>query len=179
MRNRRFYILAFIVLGLNLSSCAGLINWFKSQLKKPEVTFKSVDLRKLTLRNLDVDFEFYVKNINPFGINIDRIRIDLDIEGKNVLSSDYLHEQNISANKKSILKLPCRVKLLPTLKILVRVLEGQNDLAYKIKAILDVSTPVGNIEVPIRHRGRIENVRSKIPMEKSTIKETIMKKSII
>ena len=170
------YLLFFF--SLNLGSCTLLINWFKSQLKKPEVTFKSVDLRKLTLRNLDVDFEFYVKNINPFGINIDRIRIDLDIEGKNVLSSDYLHEQNISANKKSILKLPCRVKLLPTLKILIRVLEGQNDLAYKIKAILDVSTPVGNIEVPIRHRGRIENVRSKIPMEKSTIKETIMKKSI-
>ena len=165
MTQRIFFISFFLIISLSLGSCASLINWIKGQVKTPEVTFKSVDLKKLTLRNLDVDFEFYVNNINPFGINIDRIRIDLSVDGKGVLSSDYQHNQNIKANKRNVLYLPCRVKLLPTLKILVKILEGQNRIAYGIKAILDISTPVGDIKVPIRHKGHIENVRDKIPLQ--------------
>jgi LEA14-like dessication related protein len=150
----RLVVLA-LGLGLTLSGCALLGNLFHSAFKKPDLRFKTVNLRGVSLAGLDLDTVWTLNNPNRMGLSLAEIDYTFFVEGKQVVAGAPRKGLQIGANKKSDLTFPADIKfaeLAPALGVFL----NKDQASWRAQGHIGVKTPIGIVRLPLSREGSFE-----------------------
>src|SRR5215211_3233770 len=153
----RRFALAAALLALCLISpgCAALRKLFESAFKRPELKFKTLAVREVTLSGTTLDTVWLLENPNPVGLSLAQIDYSFFVEGKQIVAGKPRNGLQIPASKSAELTFPAEVKfqdLVPALGVFL-----QKDVAtYRAEGTLGVQTPLGVLRFPLRKEGTFE-----------------------
>lgn len=98
-------------------------------------------------------FKLAIKNPNPVGFKLAGIGYGLDVEGKHVADGRTRKGLTLKANGKSATAVDVNVKLIEIAASFLELL-GKPSAAYAGTFDLEFDTPVGKINIPIKHSGK-------------------------
>jgi LEA14-like dessication related protein len=152
---KRFALAAALVVLTALSGCAALRKLFESAFRRPELKFKTLAVREVTLSGANLDTVWILENPNPMGLSLAEIDYGFFVEGKQIVAGKPRNGLHIAASKSTELTFPADVKfqdLAPALGVFL-----QKDVAtYRAEGTLGVQTPIGVLRLPIRKEGTFE-----------------------
>ncbi len=156
-RMRRLLPLAAcaVALTLSASSCATLRDLFRSAFQKPELRFKTVNIRDVSLTGAGINTVWTLENPNPMGLSLAEIDYAFFVEGKQVVAGKPRNGLQIPASGKTELVFPADIKfqdLAPTLGVFL----NQDTAKYRAEGHIGVKTPIGVLKFPIRKEGTFE-----------------------
>lgn len=140
-------ITAMMAMAAMVSSCATL----KDALKEPEVSVTDMQIKAVSLSDMQVDFTLGVKNPNPLGISLSGMRYKLDVDDKSMLSGDSRQKLKVKANSSSTLSLPLSINY-KDLAGGVGALLKKDKVPYALSGDLDF----GLFRVPYKKQGILE-----------------------
>jgi LEA14-like dessication related protein len=143
------------VLLLLLGACAGLRDLARSAVKAPKLTFRSAAVQALDMEGATVGFTFDLENPNGFGVDLARIGWRVDAEGTRVASGDLPGGLRIEATRTAPVTFPVRVRFQDVPGIVSLLGGGKDALGYRLAGTLGVRTPVGILDLPLSHEGRV------------------------
>jgi LEA14-like dessication related protein len=129
---------------LLLNACATL----KETIKEPNVSVDAVNLRDISLSNLQLDFLLGIDNPNPLGIAMQGLTYNLAIDGKQMFDGVSTERVSVPANGNSQVTLPFAIDF-------EQLLSGFEDLRNKKTVSYDLTGKVdlGLISLPYSKRG--------------------------
>jgi len=142
-------------LALSLSCCAALSKLFKSAFQEPDLRFKTVNLRNVSLSGLDLDTVWTLKNPNPVGLSLAEIDYTLFIEGKQVVAGAPRQGLQIRANDTSQLVFPADIKFQEIVPALGTFL-NKDTAKWRAQGHIGVKTPIGILKFPLSKEGSFE-----------------------
>jgi LEA14-like dessication related protein len=152
---KRFALAAALVALTALSGCAALRKLFQSAFRRPELKFKAVALREVTLTGANLDTVWLLENPNPVGLSLAEIDYAFFVEGKQIVAGKPRNGLHIPASNRAELTFPAEVKfqeLAPALGVFL-----EKDVAtYRAQGSLGVQTPIGVLRLPISKEGTFE-----------------------
>ncbi len=148
--------LSLVLLLAAASGCAGLKDLARAAFKEPKLTFRSASLDALDLEGATVGFRFDLENPNGFGVDLARVGYGIDAEGTRVASGELPGGLAVPANGTSPVTFPVRVRFADVPGIVSLLGAGRDDVAYRLSGVVGVKTPVGVIDVPLSHEGRLK-----------------------
>jgi LEA14-like dessication related protein len=151
MRPLRVAIVASV---LALAGCAELAQVAKVAVEEPRVTFRSATLDALDLEGATVAFEWSVENPNSFGLDLASIAYRLDLEGRQAVAGDLPGGLRLPARGAAPLRVPVRVRFADV-PGLARLASGKDEVGYRLSGTVGVRTPLGVLDVPVAHEGRL------------------------
>lgn len=146
MRKKRT-VLLIIAMVLTMGACATI----EQLIQKPEITFDSLGTRDMSLLEGTFLFRFNVSNPNPVGITLDDVLYDLDINGKNFISSQVPQGLNLKASGASIMEIPATINYLKFFNSISRLIQSEA-LDYRLTG----SAGVGPFRIPYQASGKID-----------------------
>jgi len=160
--NRLALTLLALPLALPLTSCQKIPD-LSSVLDKledytPKLAFDGFELKKLSWEGADVNFNFKVDNPNPVTLGLASLSYDLGLEGKQLLKGTQDEGIQLAASASSPVTLPVSVKFGDMLE-LVGSADGKDELGYTIKGDFGLDTPLGRLNVPYDHDGKLPVLR--------------------
>ena len=105
MLNKLNRLIALTAMAGIVSSCATL----KEGLKEPEVSVTDMQVKAVSLSDMQLDFTLGVDNPNPLGIKLSGLKYKLDIDDKSLLSGDSKQKLKVKANSRSSVTLPLSI----------------------------------------------------------------------
>lgn len=152
---RTVLLTAVVAFSLALPGCAALRNLFQKAFRKPDLKFKTLSLREVSLGGADVDTIWTLNNPNPIGLSLAQADYAFFVENKQVVAGKPRNGLQIPASGKTDLNFPAGVKfqeLAPALMVFL-----QKDVAaYRAEGTLGVDSPIGVIRFPLRKEGTFE-----------------------
>jgi LEA14-like dessication related protein len=143
------------VLLLALAACAGLQDLARSALKEPKLTFRSASVQALDMEGATVGFTFDLENPNAFGVDLARIGWRVEAEGTRVAAGDLPGGLRIEASRTAPVTFPVRVRFQDVPGIVSLLGGGRDAIRYKLAGAIGVRTPVGVLDLPLSHEGRL------------------------
>lgn len=144
-----------LALSLSLSSCAALRDLFRTAFQKPDLRFKTVNLKNASLSGINLDTVWTLDNPNPVGLSLAELDYKLFIEGKQVVAGSPRRGLTIPADNRADLTFPAQLKfaeLAPTLGVFL----NQDTAKYRAEGHIGVKTPIGVIKFPLKKEGSFE-----------------------
>src|SRR5215208_41077 len=152
---RTALLTALVAFSLALPGCAALRDLFQAAFKKPDLRFKTLSVREVTLSGADLDTVWVLNNPNPVGLSLAQVEYAFFVENKQVVAGKPRNGLQIPASDKTDITFPADVKfqeLVPSLAVFL-----QKDVAaYRAEGTLGVETPVGVIRFPLKKEGTFE-----------------------
>lgn len=155
MRLARSAPLAAALALVALGGCAQLDQLAAAAFKKPQLSFRAAELQALDLEGATIGFTFDVENPNPFGLSLARLGYGVEVEGTRVVAGDAPGGLEITASGRTPVTFPVRVRFQDVPGILSLLSKRQDTLGYKLTGTLGLSTPIGVVDVPLGHEGRL------------------------
>lgn len=152
MRTTRLALASLAV--LFLASCAEIAKVAKVAVQEPRITFRSASLDSLDLEGATLAFEWSVENPNGFGLDLASLGYALDLEAKRIVDGKLPGGLQIPANGAAPLKLPVHVRFAD-LAGFAALVSKKEDVAYRLSGTVGVRTPLGVVELPVSHDGRL------------------------
>lgn len=156
MRMRRqLVVLAALLAVVTMPGCAALRDLFKSAFKKPDLRFKTVNLKDASLTGLNLETIWTLDNPNAVGLSLAEIDYALFIEDKQVVAGKPRRGLQIPAADRADLSFPANVKfqdLAPTLTVFL----NQDTARYRAEGHIGVQTPIGVLKFPLKKEGVFE-----------------------
>lgn len=146
LRKNSIRILVGLVALATLSSCATL----EKQIKAPEVSISDARIVNMSLADVQLAFDFDVRNPNPIGLSMHGLSYDLAIQDRPLFHGTMTSRLQIGANKTSHLTLPFTLRYEDVLGTLL-ALRDNNELRYKISG----QANLGIVKVPYSHAGSV------------------------
>jgi LEA14-like dessication related protein len=144
-----------LALALTASGCALLQNLFRTAFREPELRFKTVTLRDLSLGGAGINTVWTLENPNPMGLSIAEIDYAFSVEGKQVIAGKPAQGLEIPANGRTELVFPADVKF-QDLAQTVGVFLDKDVATYRAEGHLGIKTPIGVIRIPLSKEGTFE-----------------------
>ena len=138
---------AILALVLTVGGCATI----QELVKRPEITFDSLDAREMSLTQGTFLFRFNVANPNPVGLHLDDILYDLEINGQRLVSSRLDQGVNLVASGSAPLEIPITINYLDIFDSLTKLV-GSDTLDYRLSG----SAAVGLLRIPYRSSGKLD-----------------------
>lgn len=144
---------------LLLGACAAL----QEVVKEPEVSVEEMQIKGVSLSEMQMDFILRVENPNPVGISLSGLSYQLDVEGKSLIAGDSRERLKVAANDTGRMTLPLNLKYKEVFGGLEAIFR-QETLRYALKGDLDFGlfrlpySKQGVIELPSLPEVRIERV---------------------
>jgi LEA14-like dessication related protein len=151
-RPRRIAALLLALAGL--AGCAELAQVAKAALLPPRLSFESASLEALDLEGATVAFRWRVENPNGFGVDLARFGYRLDVEGKRVVEGEMPSGVKIPASGTAPLAFPVRVRFADVPGF-VALVSKRDEVAYRLSGSAGVRSPVGVLDLPLAHEGRL------------------------
>jgi LEA14-like dessication related protein len=147
---KRFSIL-FLIL---LTGCSLFI-------KKPDVTVKSVTLTGLDTKGIGVDFLLAVANPNAYKLTLSGYRFDLYVSSVPLTSGECGDRIEFPGRSVTDVRLPAKVEFRDLLKVL-KAVPDPGQVPYRLKAALNIDSPLGSSMVPLDMLGTFALPRDKL-----------------
>ena len=153
---RRFALAAALVaLAALAPGCAALRHLFESAFRKPELKFKALALREVSLTGANLDTVWLLENPNPVGLSLAEVDYAFFVEGKQIVAGKPRNGLHIPASNNAELTFPAEVKFQDLAPALGAFL--QKDVAtYRAQGTIGVQTPIGVLRLPISKEGTFE-----------------------
>jgi LEA14-like dessication related protein len=147
-------IAAAVLALLGLAACAELAQVAKAALQPPKLTFESASLEALDLEGATVAFRWRVENPNGFGLDVARLGYRIDLEDRRVVDGEMPSGLKIPANGSSPLAFPVRVRFADVPGF-AAIVSKRDEVAYRLSGTVGVRSPVGVLDLPLSHEGRL------------------------
>lgn len=132
-------LLIFLV--LFLSGCSMLVT-------DPEVTVRNASIVGVDTKGFELEFYLTVKNPNSYGVTLKGYNYDLQVMTLPIAKGGARDTVEFKAGSSTDLRLPVRIEYRDLLEILKRRPDPDR-VPYRLKAGLELDTPVGELLVPL------------------------------
>jgi LEA14-like dessication related protein len=146
--------LAALTSALALAGCAAVRDLAASAFQRPTLTFESASVEGLDLEGVTVVLHFRLGNPNSVGARLSRLGYALDVEDRRVVSGSLPGGLEIPSRGAAPLPVAVRVRFA-ALPGLVEALGSKDEVAYRISGDAGVDTPIGTLDLPFQHSGRV------------------------
>jgi LEA14-like dessication related protein len=146
MRQRAIRFISLLAAGVLLQGCAAL----KEQIKEPQVSIQSVQLREASLSEAQLDFLLNIDNPNPLGIAMQGLSYNLKLDSKQLFDGRSGERVQVPANGSATVALPFVVDYEELLGGL-GALRNTRSVAYELSGEVDL----GLLSLPYRKQGKI------------------------
>jgi len=144
---------------LGLAGCAGLKDLARAAFQEPKLVFRTATVDALDLEGATVALHVDLENPNGFGLDVARVGWTFDADGTRVASGEMPGGLVIPANGTAPLAIPVRVRWHDVPGIVGLLRRGDDALPYRVAGHVGVHTPVGVIDLPVSHEGRLPTPR--------------------
>src|SRR5919198_4757124 len=107
---KRSVLAAALIALTALSGCAALRKLFQSAFRKPELKFKALAVREVTLTGANLDTVWLLETPNPVGLSLAEIDYSFFVEGKQIVAGKPRNGLHIPASNSAELTFPAEVK---------------------------------------------------------------------
>ena len=154
---KKHYALMAIVfaVAVGASGCA-LVNAISQSVTTPKVTFKTAELREVTLQGVSLDFLFEVQNPNAVGAEISSLAYDLRLNGSRFAKGTTKEALRVEPHGTSDVRFPFEINFQELGRTMSSLLGGQSTVKYELDVALTFDTSIGRIEVKRSADGEIE-----------------------
>lgn len=137
--------LSFLILtAVTICGCATLQNL----VQKPEIAFKGMHVKNMSLFEGDVVFKFEVSNPNPVGARLTNIDYNLKLNEEDFIKGNLDQGLSLKAGGSSIVELPVTINYFDLFETVAEVIET-GEVAYNLTG----SMGVGPFDIPYQTRG--------------------------
>jgi LEA14-like dessication related protein len=122
-------------------------------IKKPTVSYESMEIRNMSLFEGTIAFNFIVKNPNPIGMSLDKLSYNLKIDGKEFVKGVLDKGVNLKAGGSDRVEIPITVNYLDLAGSLSSFLK-KDSLSYDLSGAFEIMgfgipfNTQGNLAVP-------------------------------
>ncbi len=141
-----FRYLALALAGVLLAGCATL----QQQFKEPSVSVHGLQVRAVSLADMQLDFILGIENPNPVGISMSGLSYRLELEDRSLFEGKTQDRVKVAANGRSRVTLPFTLSY-EDLRGGYDAIVNKKTLPYSLSGDIDV----GLISLPYSHRGEL------------------------
>jgi LEA14-like dessication related protein len=138
-----------------LGGCAELKDLARSAFQQPKLDFRSASVDALDLEGATIGLHVDLTNPNGFGLEVAKVAWAFDAEGTRVASGDMRGGLRIPSKGVAPLVIPVRVRFRDVPGIVGLFTQKRDVLHYKVAGSVGVNTPVGVVELPVTHQGKL------------------------
>jgi LEA14-like dessication related protein len=147
-----FFVIVWFF-GLSCSSLAPLIQ--SSQIRKPQATFKKMDITGLTFDKIDLEFSMVLKNPNSFRIKLDGFDYSLDINNNRFINGKQDNQLEVESEGETIIQFPLTVQFREVQKIF-KSFTIADSAEYLLECGFFFRLPIlGKQRIPLKNTGKI------------------------
>ncbi|MBM4331355.1 MAG: LEA type 2 family protein [Deltaproteobacteria bacterium] len=146
---KRFVLFFFIGCSFFLPSC---LNWF---LEKPTFTLKEIEVRNISLKEINFLFGIEVQNPNNFDLKLRALEYTVYFYDQEVGKGRLQKEIKIANSSSVLVQIPLQTDLKSLGNPLGFLLAGK-DLRYKIEGAAIIKTSLGSATIPFSKSGEIK-----------------------
>lgn len=139
---------------LAVAGCAEVRDLVGRAFERPTLTFQSASLDGLDFEGVTVALHYRVDNSNSVGLKLARLGYALDVEGRRVVSGELPAGLQIPARGSAPLVIPVRLRFRE-LPEAISLLVTRDQVAYRVSGHVGVDSPIGVIDLPFEHEGRV------------------------
>lgn len=139
-------------LALGLGGCKGIANMPDLANVKPDVRFSDLKIKAIDFDGVDTRFVLEVRNPYPVGLKLTKNDWVLKLADQPFLDGSDSKGIDIAANGRSPLRIPVSMRWADAFRVASGV-KGEDEIPFMLRTKLGFRTPVGNVEVPLRHEG--------------------------
>jgi LEA14-like dessication related protein len=165
MKNKVFTTRLFITIlpllaVLLLPACSLMDSILKEgKAVKPEVSFDSARIDRLSFTGADLLFDLKIENPNPVGVRLSGLDYNLFIDNSSFLSGNQDEKIEIQARGESTVQLPITLEYRQVYKAL-RHLMDKNESTYRLDCGFHFNVPVlGDVRVPVSKEGQVPMIK--------------------
>jgi LEA14-like dessication related protein len=136
-------LILFFLFGL--SGCSWLID-------KPEVNVTGITVSGLDNKGMGIDLLMSVKNPNSFKLDLTGYSYELLVSDINAAKGESHDKVELPGKSVTDVTIPIRLEF-SDLKNVLKSSADPEKLPYKFHAALDMSTPLGSYNIPIKSHG--------------------------
>jgi LEA14-like dessication related protein len=151
---RRLLLVALLVAPL-LSGCAFLGALLGGTLKKPTLAFRAVTVEVIDFDGATLAFDYRLTNPNGFGLTLTRVEYWLGLDGHEAVRGQVEGGLTIPASGEAPVRFTARLPFAEVPRLL-ELLQRGGSVAYTLGGRVGLSTPLGAIELPVEHAGRVD-----------------------
>lgn len=145
---------AALLSALALAGCATVRDFAASAFQRPTLTFQSASVEGLDLEGVTVVLHYMLENPNTVGARLSRLSYALDVEERRALSGSLPGGLEVPSRGAAPLPVAVRVRFAD-LTGLVEALSSKEEVAYRVSGDAGVDTPIGTLDLPFQHSGRV------------------------
>ncbi|MDI6754660.1 MAG: LEA type 2 family protein [Thermodesulfobacteriota bacterium] len=146
---KRFVLFFFIGCSFFLPSC---LSWF---LEKPTFALKEIEVRNISLKEIDFLFGIEVQNPNNFDLKLRALEYTVYFYDQEVGKGRLEKEIKIANSSSALVQIPLQADLKSLGNPLGLLLAGK-DLRYKIEGAAIIKTSLGSAIIPFSKSGEIK-----------------------
>jgi LEA14-like dessication related protein len=143
MRSR----LLVALLALSASACV-------AHLKRPAVEFQSAEVKAVDVEGATILCRLDVENPNSVELSVVRLSWQLSVRGRQVAEGSLPELARLPANGRATVALPARVRFGDLPGVMSLLFSGE-EIAYELKGVAGVDSPVGVLDLPFAHSGNL------------------------
>jgi len=144
---------------IGLAGCAGLKDLARAAFQEPKLVFRNATVDTLDLEGATIALHVDLQNPNGFGLDVARVGWTFEADGTRVASGEMPGGLVIPANGTAPLAIPVRVQWHDVPGIVGLLRRGDDAIPYRVAGHVGVHTPVGVLDLPVSHEGRLPTPR--------------------
>jgi LEA14-like dessication related protein len=118
--------------------------------QKPRVEVTSLEVRGISLTELDLAIGLSIENPNSFDILLKSVRYGLAANERSIASGQFTEGLTVLARGKGNAVVPVRIRLLEAQELAKSILAGAKGIKTVLSGAAIFDTPVGAWEMPFR-----------------------------
>jgi len=154
-RRRAAAPLLLLGAALALGGCAAVSKLAEGAFRQPSLVFQSAAIESIDFDGATVGLDYRLVNPNGFGLTLAKVAYGLSLEGREVTRGEVKGGLRIPASGQAPVRFTAR---LPFAEVghLLELVQRRAPVPYTVAGAVGVDTPVGVVELPIRHSGTVD-----------------------
>ncbi len=145
---------ALFLLATLLSGCASMQRLAASAIASPRLQFEKATVTALDLDGTTVVLDFTLENPNDIAFRVAGATWRLDVEGSRLGEGELPGGVTLPSRGKAPFAVTVRLRWADLARLTEQV-RRQAEVAYRVAGVIRVETPIGVLELPYRHEGRL------------------------
>lgn len=143
-----------LISALLLPGCASMQRLAASALASPRLQFEKATVTALDLDGTTVVLDFTLENPNDIAFRVASATWKLEVEGSRVSEGELPGGVTLPSRGKAPFAVTVRLRWADVARLTEQV-RRQAEVAYRVAGVIRVGTPLGDVELPYQHEGRL------------------------
>lgn len=109
-------------------------------IKLPKISVSGLEIKEMGLSGVDLALHLNLKNPNAFGLILNMLSYDLQVNGETLATSTFTEQVKASSNGATNITIPISLNTLKIGASVIKLLRNSNDVHYQLKGSIDMGT---------------------------------------